>query len=82
MNTTTDLLDQVLALPEAERAQITRRLLASLSFDPLIDDDWGSAWQAEIERRLDRLDRGDSSPRDWRVALDDIDTRLQKGRTP
>jgi putative addiction module component (TIGR02574 family) len=43
------LLDDVLALPEEDRAHIATELIASL--DGPADADWETTWLAELERR-------------------------------
>ena len=80
MTTTDEILGCALALPESERAILAKKIVASLPFDPLVENDWGTAWQAEIERRLERMDRGESVPRDWRVVMDEIDNAFQERR--
>ena len=57
------LLIDVLALPEKERAEIASELLASLDGPP--DSDWEATWLTELDRRREAAgqsgDRGD----DW-----------------
>ena len=48
MKDTDALLEQVLSLPEHDRAEIATRILESL--DPESDRDVEEAWAAEIER--------------------------------
>jgi putative addiction module component (TIGR02574 family) len=54
----TEVLEEALALPEDQRAQVAEKLVASLDgeVDPAADAEWG----AEIERRLARIDAGQS----------------------
>jgi putative addiction module component (TIGR02574 family) len=63
MSETTTLLEQVLSLPEHERAEIATRLLESL--DPEAQQDVDEAWAAEIERRCAAVDAGTLATSDW-----------------
>ena len=49
MSAARKLLGELLALPEAERAEIALELAAS--FDGAADDGWEAAWLAELDRR-------------------------------
>lgn len=62
-NAATTLLQQVLDLPEHDRAEIAARLLESLDEGEQegIDD----AWAREIERRCAALDSGEAVTSDW-----------------
>ena len=59
------LLDEALRLPPEDREALAGQLFDSL--DP-VDPDAESAWNAEIERRLSELDRGDVQPIPWSAA--------------
>ena len=50
-NSARQLLDDVLALPENDRAEIASEILASLDGPP--DSDWEATWLAELDRRLE-----------------------------
>ncbi len=67
MTSTVDrVLQDALALPEQERAEIAARLIESL--DVARDGDAAeveAAWAAEIERRCAALDAGTTSTTDW-----------------
>ena len=54
--TRTAVLARVLQLPPDERADVAKRLIASL--DEPADGDVEAAWLAEVERRLQDVDRG------------------------
>jgi putative addiction module component (TIGR02574 family) len=63
-----------MALPEDERLDVATELLASLDGpDSGLDD---SAWLAEIRRRADRVERGESRAVTWeeakRIVLEDL----------
>ena len=75
MSIADDLLNQVLALPEQERAATAQQLLQSLEPE---DPDADEAWAEEIQARSDALHTGELTVRDWREAIQDI--RNQFGR--
>lgn len=58
-----DVLADALALDVRERADLAAALIESL--DPTIDDEVDAAWEAEIERRVAALDRGDAVTIPW-----------------
>ena len=66
------LLNQVLELPEPDRAELAARLLESLDsdIDPAIDD----AWAEEIERRCAASDAGNNVSSDW----NDVRQRIER----
>jgi putative addiction module component (TIGR02574 family) len=66
------LLNQVLELPESDRAELAARLLESLDSgsDPVIDD----AWAEEIERRCAASDAGTNVSSDW----NDVRQRIER----
>lgn len=70
--TTERLLEDVLSLPENQRAELAMRLLQSL--DREIDPDAEEAWAAEIERRCAAVDAGEITLSDWH----DVRRRLEK----
>jgi putative addiction module component (TIGR02574 family) len=59
----TTLLEQVLTLPDHERAEIAARLLESLDRDG--EEDLNEVWVREIERRCAALDGGEAVMSDW-----------------
>jgi putative addiction module component (TIGR02574 family) len=69
------LLEDALRLTESERAELAARLIESL--DPEADDDVSTAWDLEIQSRLEDLDRGNIRPVPWpearRMIMDDSD---------
>ena len=54
--TTERLLNDALALPPIERAELIQRLFQS--FDPSEDNHIDTAWTEEIEYRIDAYDKG------------------------
>jgi len=72
MREATTLLDEVLSLPEKDRAEIASRLLESL--DPETQRDVDEAWAAEIERRCAAVDAGELATSDWK----DVRARIER----
>jgi putative addiction module component (TIGR02574 family) len=68
------ILQDVLALPENERAEIAARLIESLDNDA--DAGVDEAWAAEIERRCAALDAGEAVTSDWEDVRRRIETQL------
>lgn len=68
------ILQDVLALPEDERAEIAARLIESLDEDAEIGVD--EAWAAEIERRCTMLDAGQAVTSDWEDVRRRIEAQL------
>jgi len=66
------LLEQVLTLPEHERAKLAARLLESLDEETQSDVD--AAWAAEIERRCAAVDAGALATSDWK----DVRARIER----
>ena len=60
------LLEDALRLPEGDRAALAARLIESLE-EPE-DPDALEAWDQEIARRLERLDRGEVKTIPWAEA--------------
>ena len=69
---TEQLLQEALALPDDQRAELAVRLLQSL--DQEIDPDAEEAWAIEIERRCAALDAGETTPSEWH----DVRSRIEK----
>ena len=70
--TTERILEDVLALPDDQRAELAARLLQSL--DREVDPDAEEAWAVEIERRCAALDAGEATLSDWH----DVRRRIEK----
>jgi len=73
-----EALDLALGLSADERAALAHDLLASL--DGPADPDAAQAWEAEITRRLDELERGQVQTIDADEALRRIDKNLSRRR--
>lgn len=67
-----EVLEAALALPEDERAQLAEKLVASLDGD--VDPDAEAAWGQEIERRLARIEAGQSKT----ISMDESVARLHR----
>ena len=64
MNTQSqEILRSALSLSEHERAEIAASLIQSL--DTQTDEDVDAAWAAEIQRRVESIDRGDAQLIPW-----------------
>lgn len=64
--TVSELLNQVLALPEAERGDVAARIVESL--DPTVNTDVEAAWAEEIRRRIDEVRSGKVATMSWEEA--------------
>ena len=72
------VLAQALQLPPEERADVAKHLIASLD-DPA-DEGVEAAWLAEVERRLQDVDRGTANFEPWEVVRARIAARLRANR--
>jgi len=78
MSLQAELVSRVLDLPVGERAELARQLI--LSLEPVEHDpDADTAWEAEIERRLTQVDRGEVELREWRQSVERI-RRVRRSR--
>jgi putative addiction module component (TIGR02574 family) len=67
-----EVLEEALALPEDQRAQVAERLVASL--DGEVEPDADAQWGAEIELRLARIEAGQAKS----VSMDESLARLHR----
>jgi putative addiction module component (TIGR02574 family) len=58
-----EMVEEVLRLPEADRAKLAVTLIESL--DSETQSTSSDEWDAEIRRRLEELDRGDVAAIPW-----------------
>lgn len=70
--TTERILEDVLALPDDQRAELAVRLLQSL--DREVDPDAEEAWAVEIERRCAAVEAGETTLSEWH----DVRCRIEK----
>lgn len=62
-DTARKLLDDVLALPEEDRARIATEVIASLDGPP--DADWEATWLSELDRRVEAAKQAGETGTDW-----------------
>jgi putative addiction module component (TIGR02574 family) len=73
------LLQEVLKLPQRDRADVAAELLASLDDEPAEDpEEVERAWAAEIERRARRVLAGESGGVPWEEVKHRLEGRLAK----
>ncbi|WP_437278264.1 addiction module protein [Sorangium sp. So ce375] len=72
------MLAEALQLPPEERADVAKRLIASL--DGPADEDVEAAWLAEVERRLQDVDRGTTTVEPWDAVRERLAKRLRTNR--
>ena len=73
------VLAQALQLPPEDRAEVARTLIESLDTPP--DEDVEAAWRAEVERRLQEVERGTAQVDSWENVRERISTRLHQPKT-
>ncbi|WP_437505420.1 addiction module protein [Sorangium sp. So ce1099] len=78
MSSRNAVLAAALQLPPEERADVAKRLIASL--DGPADEDVEAAWLAEVERRLQDVDRGTAKVEAWDAARERLARRLRMNR--
>jgi putative addiction module component (TIGR02574 family) len=68
------IVEQALKLSPTERAEVAEKLIVSL--DEVPDADVEQAWQEEIQKRLQQIERGEVKTIPW----EEVQKRLQHGR--
>jgi putative addiction module component (TIGR02574 family) len=68
------VLEEALKLTANERAEVAEQLIASL--DEVPDADVEQAWQEEVQRRLQQIERGEVKMIPW----EEVQRRLRHGR--
>ena len=72
-----ELLEAALALPLAQRAELTERLAESLELGPLLSrEEWDAAWTVELTRRMNDIDSGRAGLIDDTQVWADVDALL------
>lgn len=66
-----DILQDALALPLGQRAELAAELLASLDGEP--EEAVETAWAAEIASRVERIRRGEAKGRPWAEVRADLE---------
>jgi putative addiction module component (TIGR02574 family) len=74
MRDTKTLLNEVLELPEPDRAELAARILESL--EATSDYDVDEAWARELERRCAAVDSGQVVTSDWNVLRQRIEREI------
>jgi len=86
--TVESLLQQAMALPEAEREELARRLYDTLPPRPEMPVAWDSeeeaeaAWQEELRRRLASVADGSAQLLDGEQVFDELRARLRDKHRP
>ncbi|HEV8241044.1 MAG TPA: addiction module protein [Thermoanaerobaculia bacterium] len=70
---TEEVFQHAMALPLGERAELAAELLASFDGEP--EPGVEAAWAAEIDRRVDRIRRGEAKGRPWEEVRADLERR-------
>lgn len=68
------LLEEALKLSPNERAEVAEQLIASLDEAP--DTDVEHAWQEEIQKRIQQIERGEVKTIPW----EEVQRRLRHGK--
>ena len=68
------VLDEALKLTPTERAEVAEQLIASLDEAP--ETDVEQAWQEEIQKRLQQIERGEVKTIPW----EEVQKRLRHGK--
>jgi putative addiction module component (TIGR02574 family) len=68
------VLEEALKLTASERAEVAEQLIASLDEAP--DTDVEQAWQEEVQRRLQQIERGEVKTIPW----EEVQRQLRHGR--
>jgi putative addiction module component (TIGR02574 family) len=77
MGTAADaLLDSALKLPSEDRARLAAELIASLDGVPEVGVE--AAWDAEVQHRLDQVDRGEAELVDWDAVKAEVAQALKR----
>lgn len=79
-----ELLEQVLRLPESERAEIACQVLRSLEpdSDHIDPEEWEREWMAEIERRREQIRRGEAELLEWSEVKAHLEQVLKRSALP
>jgi putative addiction module component (TIGR02574 family) len=80
MNNREEILERALALPIEDRAFVADLLERSLLEEPAVSADVTSVWVAEINRRIESIDRGTAKAVDPETVVDRIRERLSRQR--
>jgi putative addiction module component (TIGR02574 family) len=81
MSSVSTVVAEAMQLDRQERADLARRLIASLDDEvDGADEDVEAAWLAEVERRAQAAERGTAQFEPWEVVRERIAARLRDVR--
>ena len=75
-DSTRAIVAQALRLTESQRVLVAAELLQSV--EGPVDDRSDEEWLAEVNRRADRVRRGEANGKPWPVVRDELRTKLRK----
>ena len=75
-----DIEQELLNLPQAERARLVHRLIVSLDEDVPYDDGVEAAWLEEIKRRDAEIEHGDAQMIPAEEAMRRVSDALKKNK--
>ena len=70
------VVEQALSLPGSERLSVARRILESI--EPEAGEEVERAWETEIIKRVEKIDRGTAKFRPWEDIKKDFDSRFPR----
>ena len=70
------VIEQALSLPGLERLSVARRILESV--EPEASEEVERAWEAEIIKRVEKIDSGTAKFRPWEEIRKDFDSRFPR----
>ena len=70
------VVEQALSLPGLERLCVARRILESV--EPEASEEVERAWEAEIIKRVEKIDSGTAKFRPWEEIRNDFDSRFPR----
>ena len=74
-----EVFEAAMSMPLEARARLAWQLLLSLEQEET-DEESEARWLAEIEHRLERVDKGDYEAHDWRESVSWLRSRLEGSR--
>lgn len=81
MSVREEILQRALELTPDDRAYVADQLEASLPTDSFVDHEIAAAWFEEIERRVEKYDRGESTALGFEEVLENMRQALAARRT-
>jgi putative addiction module component (TIGR02574 family) len=71
-----EILSHAMSLPADERLELATKLLDSVEGPE--DPEWSGAWMAELDRRMEIVERGDAKLEDWETVKSSLLKELRK----